>query len=189
MMRSAWCRGAAAVLLCLAANTAGLRAQTAPRSEYEVKAAYLFTFGRFVEWPPRATAGESTFAVCILGSDPFGATLDATIGDATVRGRRVTARRLAAAAEASSCDILFVSGSEASRLQAILDSVRGLHVLTVSDIPAFTNHGGMIGFVKANNRVRFEINVAAGRDAALTMSSDLLNVASAVRDGPPARNE
>lgn len=172
---------ASAVLLA----TVRLGAQGPPRTEYEIKAAYLYTFGRFVEWPARAARGDSDFTVCVLGTDPFGPALDSTLSDGTMRGRKVMARRIAAPDEASDCYVLFISASEERRLPTIIQALGHVDILTVSDIPQFVTRGGMIQFITAGNRVRFEINLASARGAGLTMSSELLRVASAVRNNPP----
>ena len=157
-------------------------AQAAPRNEYEIKAAYLFTFGRFVEWPTR-TAADSPFTICVLGTDPFGSTLDTLLAGATIRTRSVAARRIATAEEVAGCHILFVSASEARHIDPLVQSLKEAGVLTVSDMPQFAEHGGMIQFVKDANRIRFEINLESAREARLMLSSELLRVASAVRNG------
>ena len=175
---------AAAAALVLSA-VCGAGAQGPPRTEYEIKAAYLFTFGRFVEWPARPSRNDEGFTICVLGVDPFGATLDSTLASGVIRGRKVVARRIAAPNDALGCQVLFISASEERRLPAIVHELEHLDVLTVSDIPQFATRGGMIQFVTAGNRVRFEINLPSARDAGLTMSSELLRVASAVRNNQP----
>ena len=159
------------------------QAQTPPRSEYEIKAAYLFTFARFVEWPAKSSRDDSSFIVCVLGTDPFGAVLDTTLAGALIRGRKVEARRIAALDAATGCHIVFVGASEERRADTIIPSLSASGALTVSDMPRFAARGGMIQFVTAANRIRFEINLASARQAGLTMSSELLRVASAVRNG------
>ena len=172
---------AAAALLAICVCTS--EAQTPPRGEYEIKAAYLFTFARFVEWPARSDRDDSSFTICVLGTDPFGAALDTTLADAVIRGRKVGARRITAPEAATGCHVVFVSASEERRMAATISSLTASGTLTVSDAPKFAERGGMIQFVTAANRVRFEINLASAREAGLTMSSELLRVASAVRNG------
>jgi hypothetical protein len=173
------------VLACaLVAVPLGVTAQQ-PRSEGELKAAYLFTFGRFVAWPERDPARDPpSFDICILGTDPFGAVLDATIAGATVRNRPVVARRLASAGEATACHILFISASEDRQLPAIVQALGHADVLTVSDMPRFVGRGGMIQFVTAGSRVRFDIDMQPAQEAGLALSSDLLRVANSVRREP-----
>ena len=166
----------ALALACCFSQAAG--AQVA--SEYDVKAAYLYNFARFVEWPEQA--GASGFGICVLGRDPFGKALDAAVRGLQVRGATVSVTRLAAAAEARACRVLFISGSEAAQLPRIIDTLAGFGVLTVSDIPMFSQRGGMIEFVSEGKRVRFEVNLASAKEAGLMLSSDLLRVARTVRE-------
>jgi hypothetical protein len=157
-----------------------LRAQRSNPSEYEVKAAYLYDFGKFVGWPPKITAAGD-FPICVLGEDPFGATFDATITGETINGKKVVLNRIAKSQEAVGCRILFIGSSEESRLKEVLATLDKASVLTVSDISAFTRRGGMIQFVVAANKVRFEVNVTNAERAGLTLSSQLLKVAINVR--------
>ena len=171
---------AAAVLVVMYACSAD--AQPVARSEYEIKAAYLFSFGRFVEWPSRTARDESSFTICVLGADPFGTALDTTLAGATIHGRKVSARRLDAPEDAAGCHIVFVSMSEERRVGTIVPALRHSGALTVSDMPEFTSRGGMIQFLTAASRVRFEINLEPARETGLMMSSELLRVASAVHN-------
>jgi hypothetical protein len=156
-------------------------AQSRP-SEYQVKAVYLFNFSRFVEWPaePAASPNEP-FSICVLGQDPFGAALGATLAGETVGGRRLVANRIEKPQDALTCRVLFVSISEQSRLRAILDMLDKKSVLTVSDIPRFAEQGGMIEFVMQGEKVRFEVNLTNATEAGLKLSSELLKVAVTVR--------
>lgn len=154
----------------------------AAASEYAVKAAYLYNFGRFVDWPPNASGSQSNeFTICVLGRDPFGSALDETIAGEKINNKSVAARRISKAADASGCRILFISSSEDKRLKETLSTVSPLGVLTVSDMPEFVERGGMVQFVVEANRVRFAINLAAAQQAGLSLSSELLKVATAVR--------
>ena len=156
-------------------------AQKSNPTEYEVKAAYLFNFGRFVEWPARVTAAGEVFRICVLGEDPFGASFDATIAGESINGKRVVIKRITKPQDATDCRVLFISSSEESRLKEILFTLDKASVLTVSDISQFTRRGGMIQFVTEANRVRFEVNLTNAEHAALTLSSQLLKVAVSVR--------
>jgi hypothetical protein len=149
-----------------------------------VKAAYLYNFGRFVEWPNALTANSGSFTVCVLGQDPFGPALDATLAGETIAGKKVVAKRISTPQESGNCQILFLSGAEAGRLNKIVEDLDKVAVLTVSDMPQFAQRGGMIQFVLEGNRVRFEVNLTATQHAGLTLSSDLLKVATAVRRNP-----
>ena len=156
-------------------------AQTSPPGEYQVKAVYLYNFGKFVTWPAGAGSGNS-FVICVLGHDPFGDSLDRTIAGDSINSQQLVAKRITTAREATGCRILFVSDSEAANLKQILIDVQKLPIVTVSDMPGFTAKGGMIQFVLKENRVRFEVNLGPAERAGLTFSSQLLKVAAEVRN-------
>jgi hypothetical protein len=159
-----------------------LVAQQAKPSEYQVKAAYLYNFGRFVKWPTGVAAGKGdAFPVCVFGRDPFGRILDSTLAGEALEGKPVAIRRIAREQDAADCRILFVSSTEERHLKEILAAIDQAAVLTVSDIPGFSRRGGMIQFIMDGDRVRFEINLATAEDARLVLSSELLKVAAAVR--------
>jgi hypothetical protein len=159
-----------------------LRAQSLKPTDYDVKAAYLYNFGHFVEWPAHvASAQNDSFTVCVLGQDPFGPVLDTTLAGETIAGKKVTAKRIATLQESGNCQILFLSSAEEAQLKIILKALNKQAVLTVSDMPEFSQHGGMIQFVPEGKRVRFEVNLAAVQHAGLTLSSELLKVATTVR--------
>jgi hypothetical protein len=156
-------------------------------SEYQVEAAYLYNFGRFVEWPAKVSPAKTgSFTICVLGEDPFGTTLDATVAGETIGNQKVTVKRIGTPQESSDCQIVFISSSEASRLNKIIEALDKSAILTVSDIPQFSQRRGMIQFVSEGNRIRFEVNLTATQRAGLNLSSDLLKVATAVRKNPQA---
>ena len=159
-----------------------LYAQQPKATEFEVKAAYLYNFGRFVQWPDESgTDRTDSFQICVLGADPFGQALDATLAGGTIGGKSVMAKRISKPQEVNSCRILFISSSEESHLKDVLAALDKTRVLTVSDIPRFSERGGMIGFVQEGNRVRFDVNLDSAQGAGLTLSSELLRVATNVR--------
>lgn len=149
--------------------------QTRP-TESQVKAAYLFNFGKFVRWPVLANSVDS-LQICVLGKNSFGTVLDATVKGEAISGKPVTTRNIPSMHEADGCHILFVSSSEEPHLSTVLAGAKRLPVLTVSDIPRFAERGGMIGLVNQEDRIRFEVNVAPIEDAGLAVSSELLKVA------------
>lgn len=167
-----------ALLFLTLAATVQPTAQRAPTSEYEVKAAFLYNFVHFVEWPSHAFAArDAPLAVCILGDDPFGDALDQIIAGELAGGRRLTVQRTRRVADVRACHLLFVSRSESERLGEILDAIQTTTpVLIVSDIRNFVARGGTIGFVLERNRVRFEINVTRAQQRGLKLSSQLLRV-------------
>lgn len=166
------------VALLIAASAFG---QSKP-SEYAVKAAYLYNFGKFVRWPADSKSGRNpSFSICVLGSDPFGASLDATVEGENIDGKPAVVKRVASAHEGASCNILYISPSERGHLSEILSALAKDSTLTVSDIPNFAEHGGMIEFVLDSGRVRFQINLEAAQAAGLNLSSELLKVAMNVK--------
>jgi len=161
-----------------------LSAQGPKPTDYDVKAVYLYNFGRFVEWPANIAARNDSFTVCVLGQDPFGPALDAALAGETIGGKSVAAKRISTPQEAASCQILFMSSAEDNRLNKIIETLDKGAVLTVSDMPQFSQRGGMIQFVLEGKKVRFEVNLTAVQRAGLTLSSELLKVATTVRRNP-----
>lgn len=170
------------LLICLCLPAATLYAQDSRPGEYQVKAAYLYNFIRFVEWPAAPAAIKSgPLAICVLGKDPFGPVLDSILSGEAIGGSSLVAKRISKPEDALACRVVFVGASEESHLKDILTVLDKASVLTVSDIPKFSERGGMIEFVLDGDKVRFEVNVSNARDAGLTVSSDLLRVAVAVK--------
>jgi hypothetical protein len=157
----------------------GGRAQETPPTEYKLKAAFLFNFAKYVEWPPAAFAeATSPMVIGILGENPFRDDLEPTIRDKTINNRPLVIKEFRSPAEATNCHILFISTSEKQRLPEILKSLHGASVLTVGETDGFTETGGMINFVTGGNKIRFQINVEAAKSAGLKVSSKLLSLAS-----------
>ena len=182
--RGVWLQCAIAALVYLLFAGSSALGQQKP-SEYQVEAAYLYNFGRFVEWPAKGTLPQdSSFSICVLGEDPFGQALDTTLAGETIGKQRVTARRISSPQMSDDCQILFISSSEANRLNKIMEALDKSAILTVSDIPQFSQRRGMIQFVLEENRIRFEVNLTAAQRAGLTLSSELLKVATVVRKNP-----
>lgn len=172
----------AAILALSVGGAPALRAQQPKASEFQVKAAYLYNFGRFVAWPNQNPAQASdAFEICVLGADPFGPTLDTTLASGTISGKNVTAKRISKPQDVDDCRIVFISSSEEKRLNEVLSALDKASVLTVSDIPRFSERGGMIGFILEGDRVRFDVNLSSAQSARLTLSSELLKVAVDVR--------
>jgi hypothetical protein len=168
--------------LAWAAAATIVSAQQEKPSEYQIKAVYLFNFGKFVRWPVVGLPAEGgAFSICVLGQDPFGERLDSTIAGEAIDGRRLVAKRASKLEDVAGCRILYISASESNQLKKILGALTGTPTLTVSDIPDFTTSGGMIQFVVKENKVRFEVNLAAAEKSGLVLSSQLLKVATTVR--------
>lgn len=156
-------------------------AQNPAPTEYQVKAAFLYNFGRFVEWPARARP-PANLTICVLGDDPFGPVLDGLIEGKSIQGRKLVARRPERVEDAGDCHILFISSSENGRLAQILAALRGRSVLTVGEAERFAHRGGMINFRLEGSKVRFEINLDATEQEGLTVSSQLLKLATIIRE-------
>lgn len=182
-------RAALLILLMMALLPTPLPAQTAPApTEYHVKAAFLYNFAKYIEWPATAFAGNpDRLLICVLGEDPFGNVLDELVGGRTVLGRRTVVRRFTHAEDAQGCHILFVSSSEENRIDPILRIVGKWHILTVGETDQFALRGGVIRFVTESNRARLEINMKAAEQAQLTVSAQLLKLAQIVVGGSGKR--
>jgi len=154
-------------------------------SEYELKAAFLYNFIKFTEWP-EAEFGKANdpIVIGIVGKDPFGAVLDKTVEGEKVHDRAILVRRFPRMdAAAASSHVLFISSSEASNLRAILKLLDGDAVLTVSDMEDFADRGGVINLKKENNKIVFDINLNAAKRAKLAMNAQLLKLAKIVKTG------
>lgn len=143
--------------------------------EYAVKAAYLYKFGAFVDWPPRRFAdAASPLVVCVVGRDPFGARLDRVTTGQTSGGRPVVVRRLETIAADTACHIAFLGGGRLQSHAEAARALRGAPVLTVGDSDDAPT---IVRFVIVSNRVRFVIDQRAAAEAGLPISSKLLNLA------------
>jgi len=152
-------------------------------AEYELKAAFLYNFIKFTEWPAQALGKqEEPFVIGVLGKDPFGAALDKLIDGETIHNKSIVARRFPKMDEAAAnSHVLFISSSEENNLLSILKVLDGQAVLTVSEIANFAQRGGVIDLKKENNRIVFEINLLAAKRAGLSMNAQLLKLAKTVR--------
>ena len=144
--------------------------------EYALKAAFLYNFAKFVEWPKEAFPDESTpIVLCIVGEDPFGTALEPVKGR-PVHGRKTVIKRDVKPDELTTCHICFVGRPEEENLARILAELRDRHALTVGDVEGFAQRGGVIGLVTVEDEIHLEINVDAAERAGLTVSSRLLKL-------------
>jgi hypothetical protein len=174
-------------LLRLTICSLAAAAQAQSATEYQVKAAFLFNFAKFVEWPADAFSNsDAPLQVCVLGHDPFGRDFEQLIVEKTVSGHRIEVAHPDRVPQARACQILFIAASENQRLREILQGLKGASVLTVADTPGFAQMGGIINFVLDDNRVRFEINQKAAEQVHLKLSARLLTVAKLVLAGDQA---
>jgi len=146
-------------------------------TEYQVKAAFLYNFAKFVEWP--ADTSGTPFCIGVLGSDPFGPLIDATLAGKTLGGHAVVIRRFSRPEDAFGCQIVFLA-LPATSLKALLKRFDSKAVLTVGDAPGFCQSGGMVGFEVVEQRIRFAVNLETAERAQLKLSSKLLSLATKV---------
>lgn len=145
-----------------------------------LKAAYLYNFAKFVQWPARAyPRPDSPFVFCVYGADPMEEAL-IPLEDKQVSGRAVIVRGLRSGSQFSACHVLFVGSSRRLYARQIIEAAKDKPLLSVSDIPGFAADGGIIGLVPAGSKLRFEVNLVAAHSAGLTVSSLLLKLASSV---------
>jgi len=150
--------------------------RSAPASEYQVKAAFLFNFAKFVEWPTNVFSdANAPFVIGVLGQDPFGSQLDDTVRGERINGRPLIVQRYRNIAEIKNCQVLFISSSESNRLDQIVEHLKHRRILIVTDVDG-GNGGVIIRFVKEGNRIRFKIDAQAAKAANLTISSKLLRL-------------
>jgi hypothetical protein len=145
------------------------------QDEYAVKAAFIFNFSKFVEWPPAGSAGP--FAICILGDDPFETTIDRLTQGKTAYGRAIQIRRVREAADAKTCQIVFAGAAERDKAARLVSAIRGTSVLTVGETPEFLRMGGMIALTMEDSHVNIVINTSATQTSNLKVSAKLLMLA------------
>jgi hypothetical protein len=158
-----------------------LRAQSARQREYEIKAAYLYNFIRYIDWPADSLPpAGGRIIIGIVGDSPFGSAIDPLNGK-QIKGCTLAVKQIVNAKDFEQCQIVFVCPSEKLRLSEIFGELKGSKALTVSEIDGFAAHGGIINFIYERNKVRFEINPDAARRTGLNVSSELLKLARLVK--------
>jgi hypothetical protein len=169
-------RRAASALWILLALACAQPAAPQPLTEYRLKAAFLYNFALFTDWP---AATGSPLHLCVYGADPFGEALDA-LQDKPVGGRLLAVRRTPADGSLAGCHIVFIAPSAISGLPQVLGELRGQAVLTVADSPDAARRGVALNMSVARDKVSFEANLSAARGAGLNLSSKLLRLATQV---------
>jgi hypothetical protein len=151
------------------------RGQDVLPSEYQMKAAYLYNFAKFVEWPPTALPADAPLVIGILGNDPFDHFLDDTIHGKKIGNHPLVSVHIQTPAETKGCQIVFINGAEKKHWPEISNALKDKAVLTVSENwDQFTKEGGMIYLFIEDQHVCFDINDEAARRAGLKISSKLL---------------
>jgi len=144
--------------------------------ELKIKAAYLYNFTRFVQWPDSTNAATVVpFNICVLGKSPFRNSLD-SLEKRTVKQRPIEVRYMKDISAIHNCQILYVSSSETRRLKNILPHLENKPILTVASIPDFVNRGGMLGLKLVDGKVRLEANLDTVNQSNLIISAKLLEV-------------
>jgi len=171
-----------AVFICLAFVS---RADDAAPKEYQIKAAYLYNFAKFVEWPEgRFADAQSPLVIGVLGQNPFGDELRAIARDHKINGRVITIQSVQTPGEAQRVHLLFIPASEDSRVAEVLAGLKAASVLTVGESDQFKLAGGMICFVRQADKVRFKIVAAAAEQHGLRISAQLLKLAQPLEKQP-----
>src|SRR5580692_1527286 len=166
---AAWCLGLALIGFAPAARSDDL-------PEYRLKAAFLYNFALFTEWPVEV---GSTLNLCVYGKDPFGAELDALEGKA-VGDRRLAVRRISSVEALRACQIVFIAGASGDAISRVLSTLHGTTVLIIADVPGAAKQGVALNMSVMQNKITFEANLAAARAANVKLSSKLLSLATEV---------
>jgi hypothetical protein len=171
-----WIKRAVSALLALGLLWFGLPAESQELAEYRLKAAFLYNFAIFTEWPPDT---GSSLRLCVYGVDPFGQEIDALQGK-SVGERLLSVQRTPQGGSLAGCQIVFIARSAIPGLAGVLEGLRGCDVLTVADSPGALSLGVALNMSVIQNKVAFEANLKAARAARLNLSSKLLRLATAV---------
>lgn len=179
MPRRAPATTAYAVLLSLFCVAGGAQsAAPAAASEYDVKAAFLFQFTRFVQWPPESfDAPDAPLLICVLGSNPFGSSLREISQGEAADSHALVVKSHDRVEDLDECHIVFVGGTDAPTAAKAIARLAGKRVLTVSDTADFAQRGGVIGFVRVDGKLRLQVNRGAAEASQLRISAKLLRLA------------
>lgn len=157
-------------------------------AEYRIKAAFLFNFAKFVEWPAGTFGdGKQPITFCTIGEDPFRGKLDEVVSGKTIDNHVVQVRHYKQPPDARGCHVLFIGAEQKNQWASTLEHLKHSPVLTVGEINHFTQERGMIGLILEENKLRFDINLDAARSAQLKISSKLLSLAKVVIEGSRAK--
>lgn len=170
-------------VLLLAMLLGGQAASADSAPEYQLKAAYLFNFAKFTEWPPTALPAGAPVTICVAGRDPFGDAL-AGLESKMLQSRAVRVRRGVHAEDMRGCQIVFITDNDERRMQDLLRAAEAASTLTLSDLDGFVDQGGMIGLITRENRILFDVNFDMTHRANVKLSSQVLKLARSVRGRP-----
>lgn len=177
------------VVFALGFAALSARGQENQSSEYALKAAFLYNFAKFIDWPPASFPNpDSPFTICIFGVDPFGAVIDNTLRGKTIGDHPVALQRIKDLQQTRHCQILFVSSVEKRPISEIVSGAQGANVLIVGESDRFAESGGAIQLMVEQGHIRFAINTDAAENAGLRVSSKLLALAKVIRGTETGRN-
>ena len=166
------------LLCCLISVATAEAAAPVGASEYQVKAAFIFQFARFVVWPASAFASrDAPLSICVLGGNPFGSALEDMAAGELVYSHPLIVQNRNRVEDLDNCHIVFLSSASEQVNGQALQYLSGRSVLTVSDSRDFARHGGVIGLVTVNGKVRVQVNRSSAEAAQLKISAKLLRVA------------
>jgi uncharacterized protein DUF4154 len=169
------------ILACLLAAPA-VRSEGPDFDEYQVKAAFLYNFAKFVKWPADAFSDpDEPVTICVLGQSPLGSVLAGMARGKWVEDRPLTVRLLPKPQQMGACQILFIAASEKKRVWMLLDQIAGANILTVGEFDEFTAVGGMVNLKRNGTSVRIQVALDAVEHGRLLISSRLLSLAEIVR--------
>lgn len=174
---------AVACLTIVALLAAPIRAAGQTATATTLKAAFVYNFAKFTEWPSTALASGQRLALCVVGDTAVADALEQTIRGRSHEGHELTVQILTADGPLQSCHVVYVDGRDAARVATVLETLRDQPVFTVGDRKDFAKRGGIAQLILERDRMRFAINVSAAMRAGLTLSSRLLSLATIVRDG------
>lgn len=178
-------RFAVAVVSVVVLSTSAGRAQDV--TESSLKAAFVYNFAKFTEWPADVLSPTATFAACVLGDSPTRDALDRIVKGRQLSGRTISVSEVQLGVGLRSCHLLYMSGVTKTQITAIVAAVRGVPVLTISDTDDFARGGGIAQMFVENGKIRFDINLDVAKESRLQLSSKLLALAAHLRGGPGAQ--
>jgi len=168
-----------AVLATLLLSTSAVHSQNA--TEASLKAAFIYNFAKFTDWPQAVLPTAATFTACVLGDNPIRDQLDRTLKGRQLSGRDISVSEVHLDGKLRSCHLLYVSGVTSAQVAAIVAAVQGAPVLTISDIDDFARKGGIAQMFVENGKLRFDLNLQVARSSGLQLSSKLLALAAHVQ--------
>jgi hypothetical protein len=178
--------GAVIVAWVLAWPAMALAAEDAGSLEHRVKAAFLYRFAGYVDWPPNAFARpDMPVMIAVIGADGLAGELEQVVVGRTVSERLVSVKRMKPGDSLNGMHVLFVGKSEAARLPQLVQAAQSRSILTVTEADGALRQGSVINFILAEQRVRFEISLDSAEKSGLKLSSRLLAVAQQVVTGTP----